>query len=133
MVPSRSRAEGQKFIFLLLVNLQNFIHTNCVWYEGGRCCRTELGPNRFLFSLASEMSFTIQFFSVVDLPMLSFSLNGCDVPNASFLRIRPATDVLPAVSVQQGSTCEMIFDGQHFLFPPKSRKFKMIVCATSLI
>lgn len=73
------------------------------------------------------------YWDQTDLPMLSFSLNGKDVPSASFLRIRPTIDILPAVSVREGGSCEMIFDGDHFLFPPKSSKFKMIICATSLI
>ena len=67
------------------------------------------------------------------LPMLSFTLNGKDVPDASFLRVRPANNVVPAVSVRDTSSCELIFDGHHFIHPSKSSKFGMIISATSLI
>jgi hypothetical protein len=73
------------------------------------------------------------YWDQTDLPMLNFAVNGVEVPSASILRIRPANDILAAVSVKAGSSCEFIFDGDHFLFPPKTSKFKMIVCATSLI
>lgn len=43
------------------------------------------------------------YWDQTDLPMLSFCLNGKDVPSASQLRIRPTIDILPAVSVQYGS------------------------------
>lgn len=67
------------------------------------------------------------------LPMLSFTLNGKDVSDASFLRVRPANNVLPAVSVRDLSSCELIFDGHHFIHQSKSPKFGMIISATSLI
>ena len=73
------------------------------------------------------------YWDQTDLPMLSFSLNGNIIPEASVLRIRPAFDISPAVSVQEGSSCEMIFDGNHFLNQPKSSKFQMIISAKSLI
>ena len=73
------------------------------------------------------------YWDQTDLPMLSFSLNGNIIPEASILRVRPAFDIVPAVSVQQDSTCEMIFDGNHFLNQPKSTKFQMIISAKSLI
>jgi hypothetical protein len=73
------------------------------------------------------------YWDQTDLPMLSFAINGVEMPSSAILRIRPAIDIYPAVSVKKGSSCEMIFDGNHFLHPPKSSKFKMIVCATSLI
>lgn len=73
------------------------------------------------------------YWDQTDLPMLSFAVNGEDVPDASYLRIRPANDVMPAVSVAEGSSCEMVFDGEYFTNPPKSSKFSMIVCASSLI
>jgi len=73
------------------------------------------------------------YWDQTDLPMLSFSLNGDIIPEASILRIRPAVDIVPAVSCQQGSTCEIIFDGNNFIKPPKSSKFKMIISAKSLI
>jgi hypothetical protein len=68
-----------------------------------------------------------------DLPMLSFCLNGNLIATGSVTRIRPANDVCPAVSVEEGSSCEIVFDGNHFLKPCPSSKFTMIVCATSLI
>lgn len=68
-----------------------------------------------------------------DLPMLSFCLNGNLLPTGSVTRIRPANDICPAISVEEGSTCEVVFDGNYFLKPPPSSKFTMIVCATSLI
>lgn len=73
------------------------------------------------------------YWDQTDLPMLSFTVNGNEVSSASFTRIRPAIDILPAVSVKDGGVCEFVFDGNHFTHPPKSNKFKMIVCATSLI
>ena len=73
------------------------------------------------------------YWDQTDLPMLSFSLNGNIIPEASILRIRPAIEIVPAVSCQHGSTCEMIFDGNNFLKPPKSSKFKMIISAKSLL
>jgi hypothetical protein len=73
------------------------------------------------------------FWDQTDLPMLSFALNGVDLPSASYTRIRPAQDITPAVSVCDGAICQFVFDGNHFTHPPKSCKFKMIVCATSLI
>ena len=73
------------------------------------------------------------YWDQTDLPMLSFTLNGKDVQSASVMRIRPACDIIPAVSVDTGGSCEFYFDGNHFAHPPKSNNFKMIVCATSLI
>lgn len=67
-----------------------------------------------------------------DLPMLSFTLNGIEFTQAAITRVRPAQDIFPAVSMKAGS-CELIFDEDGFLHKPKSSKFKMIVCATSLI
>lgn len=68
-----------------------------------------------------------------DLPMLSFCLNGNLLPTGAVTRIRPAVDICPAISLQEGSTCDIVFDGNYFLKPPPSSKFTMIVCATSLI
>ena len=67
------------------------------------------------------------------LPMLSFSLNGVDFPDSAFLRVRPANNIIPAVSVRESSSCEVIFDGKYFLHNTKSSKFGMIISATSLI
>jgi hypothetical protein len=73
------------------------------------------------------------YWDQIDRPMLSFSLNGVALPQASHTRVRPANNIVPAVSVHDGSTCSFIFDEKHFLFPPKSSRYGMIVCATSLI
>jgi hypothetical protein len=75
------------------------------------------------------------YWDQTDLPMLNFTVNGIEIPSASIMRIRPAQDILPAISLDAGtnSSVEFIFDGNHFCYPPKSGKFKMIVCATSLI
>lgn len=73
------------------------------------------------------------YWDQTDLPMLSFSINGDARPSADVNRVRPANDVRPAVSLEKGSSCEIIFDGRHFTHPPKSSKFKNIICSTSLI
>lgn len=67
------------------------------------------------------------------LPMLSFTVNGEDIPSLSINRVRPAVDVFPAVSVKGKSTVTFCFDGDSFRYPPKNRKFAMIVCASQLI
>lgn len=72
------------------------------------------------------------YWDQTDFPMLTFTLNGKMLPNCAVNRIRPSSDIYPAVSVQSGSTCELGFESE-FIFPPISSKFKMIVCATSLI
>lgn len=68
-----------------------------------------------------------------DLPMLSFLRNGKLLDKASINRVRPAVDVYPAVSVEKGSKAQIIFDQRGFKHPPTGTKFKMIVCATSII
>jgi len=73
------------------------------------------------------------YWDQTDLPMLSFSVNGEDVPEAAIMRIRPAIDIYPAVSVDTDASCELIFDANYFVGQPKSPKFKMIICSTSLI
>lgn len=73
------------------------------------------------------------YWDQTDLPMVSFSLNGEMLHSASINRIRPSQDIHPAVSLKAGSTCDVIFDGDNFICPPKSKKFGPIVCATSLI
>mmetsp|Transcript_94245 Transcript_94245/g.184784 ORF Transcript_94245/g.184784 Transcript_94245/m.184784 type:complete len:195 (-) Transcript_94245:56-640(-) len=72
------------------------------------------------------------YWDQTDLPMVSFSVNGKMV-SYCVTRIRPTIDIFPAVSVQQGSTCELVFQGKDFKFPPKSSKFQMIICASNLI
>eukprot|EP01038_Epipyxis_sp_PR26KG_P004749 gene4749-6661_t len=73
------------------------------------------------------------YWDQTDLPMLSFSLNGKMMDDSSVTRIRPSSDMYPAVSVKGDGECLLIFDGTNFSYPPISNKFKMIVCATSLI
>jgi len=73
------------------------------------------------------------YWNQTDLPMVSFTLNGEMISNASINRIRPAIDIFPAISLLDGSTCDMIYSQEKFLFPPKSSKFSQIVCATSII
>lgn len=68
-----------------------------------------------------------------DLPMVSFCHNGVLLGTGAINRIRPSIDLYPAISLQNGATCEVIFDGESFMKAPPSNKFKMIVCATSLI
>ena len=67
------------------------------------------------------------------LPMLSFTVNGEDMPSLSINRVRPAVDVFPSVSVKGKSTVTFCFNGDSFRHPPKSSKFAMIVCASQLI
>jgi len=73
------------------------------------------------------------YWNQTDLPMVSFTLNGESISAASVNRIRPAIDIHPAISIVEGSTCDMIFNQDKFLFPPKGSKFSQIVCATSII
>jgi hypothetical protein len=72
------------------------------------------------------------YWDQTDLPMLSFSVNGKMVGYA-VTRIRPTTDIHAAVSVREGSSCEICFGGKEFQFAPKSSKFKQIICSTNLI
>ena len=67
-----------------------------------------------------------------DLPMLSFTKNGVFLDRESVNRVRPAIDIVPAVSLKDGS-CQVIFDGNSFKQTPNGSRFKMIVCATNLI
>ena len=72
------------------------------------------------------------YWDQTDLPMVSFSVNGKMV-GFCVTRIRPSQDIYPAVSVREGSTCDIVFSGKDFKFPPKSSKFQMIICASNLI
>lgn len=67
------------------------------------------------------------------LPMLSFTVNGEEVPSLSINRVRPAIDVFPAVSVKGRTTVSFCFTSDSFKHPPNKSKFSMIVCASSLI
>ena len=72
------------------------------------------------------------YWDQTDLPMLSFTLNGKEVFENNVNRIRPSGDVFPAVSVEN-STCQFVFDEKLFSFPPKSKKFRQIICSMSII
>lgn len=67
------------------------------------------------------------------LPMLSFTVNGVQDPSISINRVRPAVDVYPACSVTGNSIVDMSFNSSNFKFPPTSKKFSMIICASQLI
>lgn len=74
------------------------------------------------------------YWDQTDMPMLSFSKNGEMLPSSCGAnRVRPAHDIYPAVSVKDGATCCVMFDGDHFAHPPAGSKFKAIICASSLI
>ena len=97
---------------------------------------SEFDPNSPSWSLSDtplqEGDVVGVYWDQTDLPMLSFSVNGKMV-SYCVTRIRPSNDIYPAVSVRDGSTCEFIFNGKEFKFPPKSSKFQAIICASSLI
>jgi hypothetical protein len=86
----------------------------------------------FKYDLLKEGDVVGVYWDQTALPMLSFTLNGVEIPSASINRIRPANEIYPAISLDD-SSAEIIFDGRNFQYPPKSKKFQMIVCATSLI
>ena len=67
------------------------------------------------------------------LPMLSFTVNGEEIPSLSINRVRPAVDVYPAASVKGNGSMTFCFSGDSFKYPPKNSKFSMIVCASQLI
>jgi hypothetical protein len=73
------------------------------------------------------------YWDQIDLPMLCFSLNGVPQQNSAITRVRPTANIYPAVSIKEGSTCEITFDGTSFVHVPKSSRYSAIVCATSLI
>lgn len=69
-----------------------------------------------------------------DFPMVSFTLNGNFLPNASITRIRPAQDIYPAISIHgSNQIVEVVFDSANFTHKPLSSKFGGIICASSLI
>lgn len=74
------------------------------------------------------------YWDQTDLPMLSFTVNGNYVSNASINRIRPSTEIYPAVSLgSQGGGCSFVFDESGFKHKSISSKFQMIICSSSLI
>jgi hypothetical protein len=68
-----------------------------------------------------------------DLPMLSFTKNGVFLDKESVNRVRPAIDCVPAISLTNDASCQVIFDGNSFKQKANGSKFTMIMCATSLI
>jgi hypothetical protein len=73
------------------------------------------------------------YWDQTDLPMLSFTLNGNLVHQASINRIRPSNDVYPAVSISGNAKCRLVFDETSFKYPSIASKFKMIICSQSII
>jgi len=73
------------------------------------------------------------FWDQTDLPLVSYTVNGVSYPEASVKRIRPSADMYPACSVEEGSTCELVFDGEHFKHQPPGSKWRQVICATNLI
>eukprot|EP00600_Ochromonadales_sp_CCMP1393_P015849 CAMPEP_0175024254 /NCGR_PEP_ID=MMETSP0005-20121125/16345_1 /TAXON_ID=420556 /ORGANISM="Ochromonas sp., Strain CCMP1393" /LENGTH=182 /DNA_ID=CAMNT_0016282747 /DNA_START=27 /DNA_END=572 /DNA_ORIENTATION=+ len=59
------------------------------------------------------------YWDQTDLPMLSFAVNG-EMVSYAVTRIRPTVDIYPAVSIRDGSGCEVAFDERDFQFQPKS-------------
>lgn len=73
------------------------------------------------------------YWDQTDLPMLNFAINGVIQYDNNVNRIRPSNNVFPAVSVENNSSCQLIFEERNFHHKPVSSKFPMIVCATSII
>ena len=91
-------------------------------------------PSWYLSDVAVKTGDIVEvYWDQTDRPMLSFSVNGEVISTADVSRIRPSNDIHPAISVAKDSSCQVFFDGQHFVNEPKSSKFKMIICSTSLI
>jgi hypothetical protein len=72
------------------------------------------------------------YWDQTDLPMLSFTVNGSVVSHASINRIRPSSEIFPAVSITN-SSCSFVLDEKGFKYPSLSSKFKMIICSASII
>lgn len=74
------------------------------------------------------------YFDQTDLPILSFSLNGVKLSDdTSIFRIRPSCDLVPAVSLEEGCSVDVIFDENAFNYPPANSKFRGIICSSSII
>lgn len=122
--PCDVRIGVKRFVSKKSINLDNGLEhedtdSPAWWYQGDRQLQT-----------GDVVSI---YWDQTDLPMVSFAINGEDIHTASITRIRPACDVLPAISVANNASAEVIFDETSFVHPPKSKKFKMIVCAMSVI
>jgi hypothetical protein len=73
------------------------------------------------------------YWDLTDLPTLFFSVNGKVEYKYSVNKVSPSSDCYPAVSISNGSKCEVVFDENSFKFPSVSQRFQMIICATSII
>lgn len=73
------------------------------------------------------------YWDQTDLPMLSFTRNGHLLAQASINRIRPSSDIYPAISIVGDNKVAIAFDDSSFRFPPIASKFKMIICSSSII
>lgn len=81
------------------------------------------------------------YWDQTDLPMLTFTLNGTILLNCNISRVRPTSDVYPAICIidpdnnngEQKSSCSFIFDESSFQFPTIAKKFNMIICSTNII
>eukprot|EP01033_Poteriospumella_lacustris_P005141 gene5141-3665_t len=73
------------------------------------------------------------YWDQTDLPMLSFTRNGQLLGQSCINRIRPSSEIFPAVSLAGASSVTVIFDDDGFRFPPLASKFKMILCSSSII
>lgn len=73
------------------------------------------------------------YWDQTDLPMLSFTRNGQLLGQSCINRIRPSSEIFPAVSLAGASSVTVIFDDDGFRFPPLTSKFKMILCSSSII
>lgn len=73
------------------------------------------------------------YWDQTDLPMLSFTRNGHLLTQASVNRIRPSSEIYPAISITGDNKVAIAFDDSSFRFPPIANKFKMIICSSSII
>lgn len=73
------------------------------------------------------------YWDQTDLPMLSFTRNGQLLGQSCINRIRPSSEIFPAVSLSGSSSVTIVFDDDGFRFPPLASKFKMILCSASII
>eukprot|EP01039_Chlorochromonas_danica_P010920 gene10920-12136_t len=73
------------------------------------------------------------YWDQTDFPMVRFSINGQEVSSLAIHRIRPSSEVYPAVSVIGQGRLTLTFDEASFQYPPIHKKFKMIIASTSLI
>ena len=68
-----------------------------------------------------------------DMPMVVFTINGKIINHAIITRIRPSINIYPAVLLEDGGECDLLFARSLFRFKPESPKFDQIICAKSII